>query len=604
LDPEGRVVHVIGKHPAGPGGPEDGAALGGGMRSGKPTPELFPGPESLRPTLLGSRYVVSAGHPLVAEVAGRVFDGGGNAVDAGVAAGLAAAVVQADMCNLGGVAPIMVRQPGADVVESVAGLGWWGEAATLDAYRARYGEEMPLGPPVGIVPAAVSAWVRALQRFGTWTFRDCAAPAIELAHDGFPVDRRLAAALEVTGCGFSRWPSSRAVYWPDGAPPRPGDTLVQDALGRLLERLADAERASTREAGLDAVHDAFYCGDIAQRIAAFSQQRGGWLAADDLAAFDAEIEPAVSRGFHDWEVFTPTTWCQGPALLQALAVLEGLDLSALGHNSADYVHTVAEAMKQAFFDRERHYGDPRHVEVPLERLLSDEHAGELRAQIDTAIAQESLSGGYGVPGGRVDTTYLCTVDAAGNAFSAMPSDTLDGSPIIPELGIIISPRGVQSRLEPGHPASIGPRKRPRLTPSPAIALRRPEPGGTDRRVMALGCPGGDVILQGMLQAFLNLTVFGMTAQQAVEAPRFACFAWPDSFYPHGEVPARVALEGRIGGSVADDLRTRGHDVRRWPEWEFDAGGVSVALDVRAPSGGRRVLATGADPRRINYALGR
>jgi gamma-glutamyltranspeptidase/glutathione hydrolase len=148
------VVRVIGKLPAGPGGPEDGDAHGGGMRSGKPTPELFPGPESLRPTLLGSRYTVSAGHPLVAEVAARVFDGGGNAVDAGVAAGLAAAVVQADMCNLGGVAPIVVREAGEDVVESVAGLGWWGEAATLDAYRARYGDEMPLGPPVGIVPAA------------------------------------------------------------------------------------------------------------------------------------------------------------------------------------------------------------------------------------------------------------------------------------------------------------------------------------------------------------------------------------------------------------------------------------------------------------------
>jgi gamma-glutamyltranspeptidase / glutathione hydrolase len=597
-------VHVIGKPLAASGGPEEGDVLGGGMRSGKPTPELFPGPESLRPTLLGSRFAVSAGHPLVAEVAGRVFDRGGNAVDAGVASGLAAAVVQPDMCNLGGVAPIVVRPAGADVVWSVAGLGWWGDAATLDAYRARYGEEMPLGPPVGIVPAAVSAWVRALQRFGTWTFRDCAGPAIELARDGFPIDERLAAGLEVTGRGFSRWPSSRAVYWPDGAPPRPGDTLVQDALGRLLERLAGIENGSTRESALDAVHDAFYRADIARRIADFSRANGGWLAADDLAAFDAEIAPAVSRRFHDWDVFTPTTWCQGPALLQAMAVLEALDLSGLGHNSADYVHTVAEAMKQAFFDRERHYGDPRHVEVPLDHLLSDEHARELRALIDTASARESLSGGGGAPGGRTDTTYLCTVDAAGNAFSAMPSDTLDGSPIIPDLGILISPRGVQSRLEPGHPASIGPRKRPRLTPSPAIALRAPEPEATDRRVMALGCPGGDVILQGMLQAFLNLTVFGMTAQQAVEAPRFACFAWPDSFYPHGEVPARVALEERIGGDVADDLAARGHDVRRWPEWEFDAGGVSVALDVRAPSEGRRVLAAGADPRRINYALGR
>jgi gamma-glutamyltranspeptidase/glutathione hydrolase len=185
----------------------------------------------------------------------------------------------------------------------------------------------------------------------------------------------------------------------------------------------------------------------------------------------------------------------------------------------------------------------------------------------------------------------------------MPSDTLDGSPIIPELGLMISPRGVQSRLDPDHPAALGPGKRPRLTPSPAIALRDRRDGGTDREVMALGCPGGDVILQAMLQGFLNVTVFGMTLQQAVEAPRFATFAWPDSFYPHERVPARVALEGRFGDAVADSLGRRGHDIVRWPDFEFDAGGLAIAMDVAIPAS-RRVLAASADPRRTGYALGR
>ena len=576
----------------------------GGMRSNGPTPGVFAPPDSMRPTIYGERYVVSAGHPLVAQVAAGVFEAGGTAVDAGVAAGLAAAVVQSDMCNLGGVAPIVVRPGGAQSVYSVAGVGWWGASATIERFRARFGDDMPLGPPVGVVPAAVSAYIRALQRFGTWTLADCAAPAIALAREGFCLDGRTAASLAIMGQGWSQWPGSRAVYWPLGRAPRAGERLVQDALGRTLERLCDAERGTGgREAGLDAAHDAFYRGDIAVTIARFSAAHDGWLTSEDLAGFEAEIEPALAGRFRDWQMWAPTTWCQGLALLQALAILAPEPIESLGHNSGRYVHLVAEAVKLAFIDRERYYGDPRFVDVPVQRLLSQAHADELRAMIDPEVAHPGVRGAAGPGPGRLDTTYLCTMDASGSVFSAMPSDTIDGSPIIGELGLMISPRGVQSRLDPGHPACLAPGKRPRLTPAPAIALRDPRPGASDRELMALGCPGGDVILQAMLQGFLNVSVFGMTPQQAVEAPRFAAFAWPDSFYPHGEVPARVSLEGRFPEPVAADLRRRGHDVVTWPDFEFDAGGLALAMDLAAPAE-RRVMAAAADPRRSGYALGR
>jgi gamma-glutamyltranspeptidase/glutathione hydrolase len=577
-----------------------------GPRAGSatPKPKVYPPPESLRPTVYGERYVVSAGHPLVAQVASDILARGGNAIDAGVAAGLASSVVQPDMCNLGGIAPMMVRPAGSEQVFSVAGVGWWGSEATIDAFRGRYGEQMRSGASVGIVPAAVSAYIRVLQRFGTWSLGACAAPAIALASEGFVLDRRLAESLTIMGADFSSWEDSAAVYWPAGRPPRAGDRLVQAALGHTLERLVDAEVAApSREDGLDAAHDAFYRGDIAETIASFCERHDGWLSVDDLASFDAEIEPGVMQRFRDWALWTPTTWCQGPALLQALAIVAEAPIDALEHNSPEYIHLLVEAIKLAFGDRERFYGDPRFADVPLDWLLSSEHAKELHDEIDPGSAGPGVEAPTGAGARRLDTTYLCAIDAEGNAFSASPSDTLDGAPIVPELGLLVSPRGLQSRLDPDHPACLAPRKRPRVTPSPALAIRNRQDGAGDSELLAIGCPGGDVILQAMLQSFLNVTVFSMTTQQAVEAPRFVSFGWPDSFHPHTTPPTSVALEGRFDESVRVGLEGLGHDVQRWDDFAFDAGGVAIAMDV-APPDARRVLAAGADPRRIGYALGR
>jgi gamma-glutamyltranspeptidase/glutathione hydrolase len=576
--------------------------VGGGMRSGLLTPSVFPPPESLRPTLIGNHYMVSAGHPLVAQVAAQVLERGGNAIDAGVAGGIAANVVQSDMANFGGIAPILIRTAASDQVWSIAGVGTWGREASLEAFHARCGHDMPLGGPVAIVPGAPAAWLTALERFGTWSLRDTAAPAIELATEGFVLDPRTATALEILGRGFSRWESSRSIYWPEGRPPRVGERLRQPDLAALLEGMVKADSGSDRASGIENARRAFYEGSVANTIVTFVRANGGWLTTEDLATFRSEVDVAPSYVYHDYRVHTTGTWSQGPVLLQALSILGDMDVKALGHNSANYLHVLIEALKLAFSDRERYYGDPRFVHADLPWLLSDGHVQELRNQIREDVSLPNLPTVREQVPKRYDTTYLCVIDKSGNAFSATPSDTLDGGPIVPGLGIIVSPRGVQSRLDPQHPSCLAPGKRPRVTPAPALAISTEK--GADRKVWAFGCPGGDVIIQGMLQAFLNCVHFGMTPQQAVEAPRVATFSFPGSFFPHPEEQGRVSVESRIPAAVRRELERRGHRVHVWPAFEFDAGAVSMALDLEPPSTTGRVLAGAADPRRICYAIGR
>ena len=576
-----------------------GSGMGGGV-----VPGLFDPPEAMRPTLLGSRGAVVGGHPITTQVALDVLAAGGTAIDAGVAAAIASNVVQPDMANFGGIAPILVRTAGCDEVMSVGGVGVWGREASIDGFLARHGARMPLGPPVAITPGAPGAYLETLARFGTWTFRDVAAPAIALATDGFPVDQRLAHTLNLMVGGL-RWETTKRVYQPHGRALTVGDRLVQADLGRLLATLADAERGhADRVAGIAQVRRCFFTGDIAERLAAEVTAGGGWMTTEDLAAGVAEVAVAPARTVDGWRVATTSTWTQGPIVLQALGILEGLDLGAPG--SARWLHAVVEALKLAFSERERAYGDPavpgpdgRLVDVAA--LLADEHLAGLRGR----IGDRALPNLPTMPSPR-STTYLCVIDGEGNAFSCAPSDTIDGAPLIDGLGIFCSPRGVQSRLVPGHPNALAPGKRPCSTPAPARALGPAAADVTgdatfDRRVWAFGCPGGDVIVQAMVQTFLLMTRTPCSPQEAVEAPRVAGFSYPGGFHPHPVADGVVFAEDRIPAAVRDELAARGHDVRVWPAYEFDAGSVQLALDVVDPGPDGRVLAAAADPRRSAYA---
>jgi len=573
----------------------------------------FAPPATARPPVFGRRHMAVAGHPLAATAAATILQRGGNAVDAGVAAGLCINVVQPDEATLGGVAPIMVYSAATRAVQTISGLGRWSRTVDVARLRAAAGGRMPLGVLRSVTPAAVDAWLTALDRFGTLTLAEVAAPALDLAQHGFPIDRYLALNLRAAAPLLARWPSSRAIFLPGGQPPDEGELLVQRDLAGTLGALVEAERAcpGDRHEKLMAARDSFYRGPIAQRIARFVAAEGGFLTAADLAEYHVRVEPPVHVCYDGYDVYACGPWCQGPVLLETLNILSGYDPRALGHNSPAYLHLLIESLKAAFADRERYYGDPDVVPVPIDALLSPARAAAWRDRIDHDHAAPDmpdpppLAGALDAPGAlnigvardrgepQPDTSYVCVVDGEGNAFSATPSDGVQYTPVVPGLGLVVSGRGDQSWLDPAHPSAVAPWKRPRLTPNPGLVLR------DGALFLAYGTPGGDVQPQAMAQALLNILAFDMDPQAAVEAPRVATYSVPDSFDPHARFPGLVRAEGRLPEATVAALAARGHRVERWPDSIAASGSVCAILVDRAHG----ALRAGADPRRLAQAIG-
>ncbi len=582
------------------------------------------GIRTYRPLVSGVQHVVSSGHYLATAAGFRILEQGGNATDAGVAAGIAINVTLPQWTGFGGVAPIIIHDAASGETVSISGLGRWPKAASIDYFMRNCGGELPLGVLRTVTPAAADAWITALRLYGTMTFEQVVTPALELADGGFPIPATLQSALARTGDsligdsdGDGRWSSTAAVFFPGGRRPDIGDILVQKDLARTFRRLIEVERDHAghgREAALQAARDFFYKGEIAEEMVRFIQEQGGLLSMEDLAEFHAGVDTPPSIDYKGIQVYACGPWCQGPMNLHALKILEGFDLRGMGHNTAAYAHTVLEALKLAFADRDAYYGDPDFVDVPIEGLLSKSYAEERRAAIDAARAapEMPLSGDpwphQGMParngnparpdlvagGLPADTSYASVVDRWGNAFSATPSDSFGTSPIIPGLGFIASSRGSQTWLDPQHPSALAPGKRPRLTPNPALAMRDGKP------LMPFGTPGGDVQPQSMVQLFLNVFEFGMDVQQAVEAPRFSTWSFPNSFWPHAYHPGLVGVEGRMDSQVVSELSRLGHKVEVWDDFTPRMGCL-CAVEVDQQRGG---LSGGADPRRDGYAMGR
>jgi gamma-glutamyltranspeptidase/glutathione hydrolase len=551
---------------------------------------------TFHPRLFGTHGAVASNSYLSANAGADVLKAGGNAVDAAVAMTLVEGLVNPQMNTLGGECPALVRLAGESRVIALNGNMAAPSAATPEAFRARGYDDVPDEDIMAAgVPATFSALVTALNNWGTMSFRDVSAPARELAASGFPVSAGLRQqhkfGLAALADKFrARWPASAKLYLPGGGVPQVGELIKNEALARTLDYLAHAKDP----------HEAFYRGDIAAEIAQFSRRRDGLLARSDLESFETRIEVPVSLRFGDFELFKCGFWSQGPAELQTIALMARFDLKAMGPGSADYCHLLVEAMKLAFADREQYYGDPQLAMVPGDVLLSREYTALRSGLIDVRKSNRELRPGdarrnaallpederFTPKDWGAGTVHVDAIDAKGNMASFTPSGAwIKSAEVIEALGFPLSSRLMTFYLAPAHhPNVVAPGKRPRTTLTPSLAFKGGKPW------MTFGTMGGDNQGQWLLQFFLYRAVFGMSLQDAIEAPRLSSEHFPGFFAPHQGEPNRVRVEARFGPKVIDELRRRGHDVDVAPDWT--EGFVSGA-QLDEASG---VLEAGCDPR--------
>ena len=594
-----------------------------------------------RPEILGTFGVVTSTHWLASSSGMAMLEAGGNAFDAAVAAGFVLQVVEPHLVGPGGEVPIIFHSARSGETRVLCGQGPAPAGATIEHYRR---EGLTLVPGNGllatVVPGAFDAWMQLLRDYGTLPLAKVLAPAIHYAERGHPLLPRAAATIAGLADFFAReWPTSAAFFTPGGRLPQPGALFRNEALAATWRRiLREAESAGPdREAQIEKARHAFYRGFVAEEIERFARANAvmdesggrhrGVITADDLAGWQAAYEEPLSYDYCDHRLHKTGPWGQGPVFLQTLALLKGFDLAAMDPAGPDLVHTLVEAMKLAFADREVYYGDPAFVDVPTAHLLSDTYNEDRRRLIGERACLALIPGcvpGYEAQALRVmaalerlsgtadpdaasneptladmrsarrgDTVHVDAIDAAGNMVAAMPSGGwLQSSPIIPALGFMLNSRAQMFWLEPNLPASLAPGKRPRTTLTPSLAHREGKP------YMVFGTPGGDQQEQWQLLFFLRHVHHGLNLQEAIDMPMAHTAHFPSSFYPRQRRPGHLALEESFAPATIEALRARGHSLERMPEWSI---GRMVAA-ARGPDG---ILRAAATPRLMQaYAVGR
>ncbi|MDF1526469.1 MAG: gamma-glutamyltransferase [bacterium] len=572
-----------------------------------------------RPVIMGTHGMVTSGHYLASRIGLSILEDGGNAVDAGVAMGFALAVLEPYIYGIGGEVPILIYLAKEKKVLALSGQGYAPANSSIDVFRKMGIDAIPGdGMLAAAVPDAVSTWITALSRFGTMDLARVLEPAHDLAQNGFPMYETLRAAIERSSAQFlNDWPTSARAFLPEDRLMEVGEIWVQPDLAGMFKILLEAESTGKkrgRQEGLQAAHEVFYKGEIAERISDFSQNTSwpdstgkrnrGLLTGDDLAGYATRVEDPITVNYRGIDVYKCGPWTQGPVFLQQLSILEGYDLPGMGHNSPEYIHLLIETAKLAFADREKYYGDPDFVKVPLDVLFSKEYASQRRRLIDPERASMELRPGNApsrVPlkreGGmdihKGDTTHLDAVDRWGNMIAATPSGGwFRSSPVIEGLGFPLGTRMQMFTLDPEHANALMPGKRPRTTLTPSLALKDGEP------YMVFGTPGGDQQDQWTLQFFFNYVEFEMNLQEAVDAPNFHTSHFPASFHPHSAEPGAMAIENRVSKETVESLREKGHDVHVVHAWSHGR-----VLGIRYDAA-TSVMYGAASPRlETGYAMG-
>jgi gamma-glutamyltranspeptidase/glutathione hydrolase len=598
--------------------------------------KINPNPFTTRPEIDGTFGVVASTHWIATAVGMATLEKGGNAFDAAVATAFTLQVVEPHLNGPGGDVPVILYDTKRNKVEVLCGQGPAPAKATISHYR-RLGLDMVPGTGLlaACVPGMFDTWMVLLRDYGTMRLEDVLAPAISYARDGYPLVERAGATIAAVADLFRQyWPTSAAVYLPLGKVPASGSLFSNPKLAATYARVLHEAAAAggERTAQIERARKCWSQGFIAEAIDRFcrthdvmdtsGEPHRGVLTGDDMACWQARIEAPLAYEYGRYMVCKPGPWAQGPVMLQQLALLKGFGLDGADPTSAEFVHLLVECSKLAYADREKFYGDPDSVEVPMTTLLSDAYNDERRKLVDPRASLElrpgSIAGfgaavkvrqeqgrlraaaalGAGEPTvGRMgemvgDTVHFDIVDRSGNMISATPSGGwLQSSPVIPELGFCLGTRAQMFWLDEGHPASLAPGKRPRTTLSPTLALRDGEP------YLAWGSPGGDQQDQWSTQLFMRHVHAGMNLQEAIDAPAWHSEHFPISFWPRTARPGVLVVERRLPSTTIAELERRGHLV------EIDAEWCEGRLTAAARDGKRRRAA--ANPRGMQgYAAGR
>jgi len=597
-----------------------------------------------RPEIHGTFGAAASTHWLASQSAMRILELGGNAFDAAFTAGMVLQVVEPHMNGPGGDVPMIYHDATSGSTRVICGQAPLPAAATIQAYKDQGFDLVPgTGLLAAVVPGAFGAWMRMLRDMGSMKLADLMEVPIKYARKGYPITPAVCSTIAASEETFRKyWPGSEKVYLRENGVPQPGSLFRNKKLAKTWKRIVQEATAMSNDRAdqIDHAIHVFYKGFVAEEIDKFCREKilpdvsgkphKALLTGNDMAAWTPRYEAPVTYDYHGYTICKCGPWSQGPVLLQALALLRDIDIAAMDPNGADFVHTVAEAMKLAYADREVFYGDPDFVDVPLDRLLSDDYNAARRTLIGEKSSNEfrpgSIEGhgwnfdysaacgrdmeidaaviGFGSrendqpkdspesPNHRSDTCHLDVVDRWGNMISVTPSGGwLQSSPVISSLGFCLGSRAQMAWLDEKSPSAVAPGRRPRTTLTPSFVLRDGEP------YMAFGTPGGDQQDQWQLQMLLRHIHHGMNLQEAIDAPAFHIDHFASSFYPRQASPGQLVLEDRFGPDVFAELNRRGHRIIDGGDW---SEGRLSAISVE-----NGIIKAAANPRGMQgYAVGR